>query len=312
MKEELMRRHPKQDNEDEGVWKKAINARSFDVMRAFLPTGATTNLAWHGTLRQIADHLLLLRNHKLDEVREVGVQLHSALDEMYPNSFKQKIYPATESYVENWMAEHYYYFDDRSNRPHRGVVMEHDGIDRKLLQSYSNILTTRPPRAEMPKIVGECGTVRFSFLLDFGSFRDVQRHRPVVQRMPLLTTAWGFGSWYLEQMPPDLRHKAQALLVDHARKLEELDVTPLYRQYYIPMGYQVLCRLTGDLPALSWLVELRSGISVHATLRTVAQDMGSLLLHRFGDSGLTLHIDRSEDRFNYKRGTQDIVEKKPT
>jgi hypothetical protein len=75
------------------------------------------------------------------------------------------------------------------------------------------------------------------------------------------------------------------------------------------MGYNVTCRITGDLPALIWMVELRSGISVHPTLRLRAQALGSILLHSFAAHDLKLHLDMSEDRFNYKRGTQDIVEK---
>jgi hypothetical protein len=72
------------------------------------------------------------------------------------------------------------------------------------------------------------------------------------------------------------------------------------------MGYQVPCRVTGDLPALVYLAELRAGTTVHATLRTVAQQIGTVL----EDLGVQVHIDRSENgRFDVKRGTQDIVQK---
>src|SRR3989344_1720543 len=93
MKEELAKRHPRQEGEDEKVWRKAINARAFDVMRSFLPAGAATNLAWHTTLRHATDHLLRLRHHPLQEVRDVAQAVQEALGEMYPSSFKQKLYP---------------------------------------------------------------------------------------------------------------------------------------------------------------------------------------------------------------------------
>lgn len=318
MKRELAKRHPRQEGEDEKVWQKAINARAFDVMRSFLPAGASTNLAWHTELRHAADHLLRLRHHPLTEVREMAEAIHDALDEFHPNSFKQKRYPATEDYVEECM-KNLYFLDEKYPEGFPSVVLERDGIDHTLLRTYRRMLETRPFKAEPPKYLAECGTAQFRFGLDFGSFRDVQRQRAVIQRMPLLTDRLGFEPWYFEQMPPEFKTRAVEFLKWYA---EELELTGLLRgrwnhklsgctdgQYYIPMGYQVTNRITGDLPALIWLVELRSGISVHPTLRIRAHEMSSILLERYGPDGLVLHIDDTPDRFNYGRGKHDIVEK---
>lgn len=314
-KKNLAVSHPRHADEEEAAWKKAINARAFDVGRGFLPAGATTNLAWHSTLRQAADHLMILRQHPLKEVRVVANALLSALQEMHPNSFHQKVRPRTEDFNKRWLAEKYY-FDFpatdlmRKNNFFNGVTLEKDGIDHDLLRSeYCEILAARPEKVEMPKMVGECGMMRFSFLLDFGSFRDLQRHRPVIQRMPLLTDARGFHPWYLEQLSSDWRAIAERFLADYRRDLASLGLPPELKQYYVPMGYRVACRLTGDLPALTWIVELRSGISVHPTLRQVTHPIADLMLERCGPQRLKLYIDKSPDRFNYKRGTHDIVER---
>ena len=317
MKEELSLRHPRELTEDEKIWQKAINARAFDVMRSFLPAGAATNLAWHTELRHAADHLLRLRNHPLLEVREVAKAVHDALDEMFPSSFKQKIYEDTEEYTRKWM-EDYYYFDfvsgikadDVFERIMSGVMLEQDSIDYRLLSGYSDILSNRPRiKAEPPKFLAECGTMRFSFLLDFGSFRDIQRHRAIVQRMPLLTDTWGFHDWYLDQMPLSLASKARSFLKDYKYQLESLNADAFTKQYYLPMGYRVACRITGDIPALIWLAELRSGLSVHPTLRKIAHDIVKMMEERLGPYGLKLYVDNQPDRFNIKRGTHDIVEK---
>jgi thymidylate synthase ThyX len=305
MKEALAERHPRQEEEDEKIWRKAINARAFDIMRSFLPAGAATNLSWHAELRQLADHLQRLRNHPLEEVRTIAQVAREALDEKYPSSFKQKVYPQTEEYTKNWM-ENSYYFDSPEVG---GVKLEWSGIDTTLLRAYTPILPNRGIKTEPPKYMAECGSVRFSFLLDFGSFRDLQRHRALIQRMPLLTDKHGFGEWYLEQMPEDLKQEAIAFLARYSNGLDKLGLSPLLKQYLIPMGFKVTCRITGDIPAFIWLVELRSKIDVHPTLRVVAQRIGKILVEQFGSYGLSLHIDEGGDRFNYKRGTQDIVEK---
>ncbi len=314
MKEELARRHPRQEGEDEKIWQKAINVRAFDIMRSFLPAGAATNLAWHGELRQMADQLIRLRNHPLPEVRDVAAAAQEALDEMFPSSFKQKKYIATESYTRMWMEELYYFNfknEDLSRRQAhlQGATLERDSVDRALLRDYTEVLKNRPVKTEPPKFLAECGQMQFTFLLDFGSYRDLQRHRALVQRMPLLTDSWGFEPWYFEQMPAPLRDKAMNFLAQYEKKVRELRLNAVEAQYYLPMGYRVACRITGDLPALIWMVELRSGISVHPTLRTIAQDIGRQMLTKLGEYGLVLYIDNSEDRFNYKRGAQDIVEK---
>lgn len=308
MKQELALRHPKQPDEEQKVWEKAIKARAFDVMRSFLPAGAATNLSWHGELRQFADHLGRLRNHPLEEVRQIANVAREALQEMYPVSFNQKLYEGTEAYTRNWMEKEYYFDSD-----HVGdVKLEWDGIDRTLLAEYSESFANRPIKTEPPKFMAECGTVRFSYLLDFGSFRDQQRHRALIQRMPLLTDAHGFEEWYLEQMPEDLKLEAAAFLGSYENAIAKLGLSPTLKQYMLPMGYKVACRNSGDIPAYIWFVELRSKLDVHPTLRIKAQKVGWTLLEEFGSLGLTLNIDESSDRFNYKRGHQDIVEKQPT
>lgn len=314
MKKHLAVCYPMQESEEEKVWQKAIKARAFDVMRSFLPAGATTNLAWHDELRQMRDHLLRLRNHPLEEVREVAENLHSALDEKFSSSFKQKRYETTEAYTRDWMSDMYYFYAGDEDHLYSDLVagevlLDRDGVDRNLLREYREVLSSRPIKTEPPKFLAECGSMRFSFLLDFGSFRDLQRHRSLVQRMPLLTTHYGFEPWYLEQMPEELRDKAKAFLKNYEQEVQAFDCSPDLTQYYLPMGYRVSCRITGDIPALMWVTELRSGIDVHPTLRRIAQTIGSTMLDKLERFGLKLYINTTPDRFNYRRGTQDIVEK---
>ncbi|MDB4516905.1 FAD-dependent thymidylate synthase, partial [Crocinitomicaceae bacterium] len=50
LKPALEKRFPINSNENKTMYDKAIAARSFDIMRSFLPAGAATNLAWHMNL----------------------------------------------------------------------------------------------------------------------------------------------------------------------------------------------------------------------------------------------------------------------
>jgi len=292
--EDVARRFPRKSDEDENVYEKAVRARAFDIMRGFLPAGASTNLTWHTNFRQTADALMYLRHHPLDEVRVLAQTIEETLNEAYPNSFNHKRHPQTEDYNKEWMKSGYY----NTNPTCEDFVLAHDGVDRSLLREFTGFLRTRPPKTEIPKKVGLCGTMRFEFTLDFGSFRDLQRHRAVIQRMPLVTTQYGFHPWYLSELPEILRSQAQRLLRHECHSAKS--------QYYVPMGYQLPMMVTGDIPALVYLVELRATRFVHPTLRARARQMAAKLQDKFGDFGLTIHLDPDPDRFDVRRGEHDI------
>lgn len=297
----LPERFPRAGGEDEKVYAKTVKARAFDIMRSFLPAAATTNLVWTGPLRQFADRLPILRNHPLEEVREVAAALEGALLGAFPSSFTDKRYPATEAY--HALCGEFAYFDEAG---HPEFSVTHDGLRPDRLAAFRRVLESRPAKTELPYRVRECGDLEFSFLLDFGSFRDLQRQRAVAMPMPLLTAGHGFESWYLEELGT-MRSEAEAFLTRYVPRAEGLGLPPEALQYYLPMGFRTAVRLSGDLRALTYLVELRAGTTVHATLRRKAIRMAETLEERCGPSGLVLHYDRSPDRFDLKRGTQDIV-----
>lgn len=306
MKTVLPTRYPRGVDEKETTYDKAIAARAFDICRGFLPAGATTNLAWSGNLRQFADRITQLRHHPLPEVRTIADTLEDALIASYPNSFniEKKRYDATEAYLAQ-TTTHYYYHNATSPL----LALVRDNIDTAALSPYRALLTNRPPKTELPKWLGCYGEATFAFTLDFGSFRDIQRHRAVTQRMPLLTAELGFHPWYLEELSPALRTEAETLIESQRVAIAKLTPDPTLRQYYYPMGYIISNYLSGDLPALVYLVELRATNLVHPTLAARASEMAALLLEHYAPLGLTLHLDPDPGRFNVKRGEADIVKK---
>ena len=307
VREHVRSQFPRASDEDEKKYEKAVNARTFDILRGFLPAGSTTNLAWHSNLRQIADKLAFLRHHPLLEVREVAQAIEDVVLESFPNSFARKRYEQTEAYNEVWMKNFYYFVVNKASFP--DYAISYNGIDKKQLTSFKEALHGRPPQTELPNVIGECGTMQFSFLLDYGSFRDIQRHRSVIQRMPLLTPDLGFEEWYLNELPSEVKENALKLLKRQLQRIEIAGLSREDRQYYLPMGYKIPNRITGDIPSLVYIAELRSSPSVHPTLQKRAVQIGKDLEECFGDCGLKLHLHSGLGRFDIKRGDQDIVKK---
>jgi thymidylate synthase ThyX len=298
----LMQKYPRQIEESEVVYLKAIKARGFDIMRGFLPAGITTQLSWHTNLRQAWDHLALLRHHPLLEVRESANTIFSKLKEKYSNSFSHNLNDEQEKYRAE-SAMNYSYFPPET----APVFSMNTNINIDELKKYQKLIDERPAKTGLPNFLNDLGNCSFDFLLDFGSFRDIQRHRNGICRMPLLTTTLGFNSWYLEQLPEQLRSEAEKLIETQTKRIDELDASPEIKQYYIAMGFNVSCQVTYPLTASVYVIELRSGRAVHPSLRQIAHRMYNSVIKEFPN--LKLHVDLSPDDWDIRRGLADIIKK---
>lgn len=302
IQEYLISKYPRQASEDEGVYLKAIKARGFDIMRGFLPAGITTQLSWHTNLRQAWDKLALLRHHPLNEVREVAEGILTNLRNKYAHSFSHPLDEAQENYRDLFVKKYSYLSTAGAIDFSASTTIKTDELAK-----YQEVIDVRPLKIGLPNFLAELGTFTFNFLLDFGSFRDIQRHRSGICRMPLLTTELGFNSWYLEQLPDDLRSEAETLIKTQIEKLNNLETTPEIKQYYIAMGFNVYCQTTYALPAAFYVIELRAGRMVHPTLRQVAHKMHKAVLEMFPN--LKLHSDLDKDDWDVRRGLADITTK---
>lgn len=298
----LKERFPIEEGQKETVYEKAIKARSFDIARGFLPAGATTYVAWHTNLRQASDHLKEMRHNPLPEVRQIARNIVDALKEKYPSSFLHKEYPQEEEYIEKSAAAFAFYHGAPATEFTYRVRLDLEG-----LSAHRNLLAERPAKAELHQRFRQYGDIVFSFPLDFGSYRDLQRQRSAVQEMPLLTANYGFYPWYLEQLPEGLRNEAVEFLAQQEERIANLPCSDLVKQYYVGMGYTIAVQMTCSLPSAVYIAELRSADTVHPTLRQQAQRMGDALKQAV--PGLAMHHDTSPGTWNIKRGNQDIVRK---
>lgn len=301
-------RFPKEESQKQSVWEAAIKAKAFDVARGFLPAGCTTYVAWHTNLRQAHDHLSLMRHHPCAEVRALAEAIHDALLKRYPSSFGHKRYDASEAYLARSAAR--FAFTDGNTSlidAHEGFYYDAHNLSFVGLEAHRDLLETRPPKTELHQRLRQYGDVEFQFMLDFGSYRDLQRHRSCVQEMPLLSTKHGFHPWYLSQLPPGMAPTIEILINDYAARIADLQISDAERQYYVPMGYQNPTKITCTIPSAVYIAELRSGTTVHPTVRAVAQKMGEALKSLL--PYLALHHDMSESDWDIKRGTQDITPK---
>jgi thymidylate synthase ThyX len=317
------------DNKDEKTQRRydgAVKARVFDSLRGFLPAGITTQLSWHTNLRQAGDHLNLLVKHPSKEIRTIGEGLWKLFSEQYEASsgdFGAAVSSVTggaearDAWERKMVEKHTYNFDPTSwQRPGElsgdpyGVGsprMFDTTLHEGRLQYYLEDLQTRPRGSVLPHFMTDLGQLTFAFHLDFGSFRDIQRHRNGVCRMPLLTTENLFERWYLEQLPENLLTTAVNLIESLIKEIHAVTDDPVARQYYIPLGFRVPCQVTYGLPAALYVMELRAGKTIHPTLRRKIHWMIEEFRKRYPQ--IPVHADMDPDDWTVRRGQQTIVAK---
>lgn len=299
----LAEKYPMLADDDPKVYHKAVKAKAFDIARAWLPAGCLTFVGWHTNLRQAWDHLKELSFHPLAEIRDVAAKMLGALQEKYPSSFSFKSYPEQD----DWLNE-------ASKLTYNDLKWTEHFISEHRLQTIMlthrpqlrHLLETRPVKTELPDFFERYGQMTFTFPLDFGSFRDLQRHRSCVQAMPLLTTEWDVHPWYLDQLPEGLREEVEATIDIQEKAIEEIGDLSV-RQYYVAMGYRVVCEVVAGLKSAVYIAELRSTQAVHPTLRPIAQEIGHFLKSLL--PFMALHCDMGPDEWTTIRGKHDIVKK---
>lgn len=251
----------------------ASKAWAFDRARGLLPCGMTTRLSWSTNLRQAADNLQRLFGHELGEVRDIAHAMYTKLTCKYPNSFGQ-LSPQG--------------FEYSSPLPTSGdfLIVEPNTVKRVNF----HLPITRERKSLFPRYFEAFGLYEFRFNLDYGSYRDIQRHRNLVNFPPLVGGP-DFHSWYLDQIEPylpDIRASVNQLMGE----LTGLEIEPYAKQYYYPLGTVVQCQMAMGLPQAVYICELRSSRTVHPTLREVALNMGGALLKHHPE--LVLYLDTGE------------------
>lgn len=311
------------------AWDKAISARAFDVARGLLPVGTATSLSWHTNLRQARDHLRRLSAHRLSEVREIARKIFDELIAKYPHSFAEgdlnSTNPSRSDNDEYALAEaedeyivrpctvaNLIGLEDIFEHIYEGAILFSFGnVDSERLNlNESQALATRPRGSHLSRRLSSYGQHNMAYVLDFGSFRDLQRHRNGYCPLPLVTSRFKLNKFYSTQFDALLSNQDWAELLASINRLisdaDKLPCSEYERQYYFPMGVNCLGFMSYSLPQAVYVAELRSAKTVHPSLRTLAQLMGQELKRMYPD--MALYVDFSEDSFSAKRGHQDIVE----
>lgn len=316
--------------EDDKKWADACKARAFDVARGWLPAGVPTNVAWKTSLRKFQENAARLAGHPLKELKNLGYSLQVGGAKEYPNSFAE--FPKFQEKVA-WQENFTPYLDlrrhggaDSKVESNSAVVYVADSVGNfQLLNCITEKTAVRKKGQELSFVFRSIARMRAVCRLDFASYRDIHRHRSLNITQPILAplkaglTLDSFNSWYLESLPEDkaeyLKEQTQQLMNETLFYIRNLSMVE--QQYYLPMGLNVIFQIEGDLPSWLYTLELRSGATVHPSLRVLIKPLIAAyqkVVLVFSDDVQHMFsvIEDTTDiqEVSIKRGSQDIVARK--
>lgn len=277
------------------VWNNTLHAKAFDVMRGFLPAACQTQLSFHTTLNNAKEQIERLSVHPLPEVQQLAYEINNVLYQQYTHSFKPtvKVLSTVSSYdVELGINEKGIPFD-----PYESEIQ----FSQASIDHVVPLLKKRKKYEKIDRHVMPFHRVQYQSYLDYASYRDLQRHRSGYISMPILTPYIGFNDWYINE----LGGEASLFIREMTQRIMALPCDDFIRQYYCALGYRVKVNIDFPLSALIYVCELRSGQTVHPTLRQWIHLLIEKIEYKYPK--LQWFVDKSITSLTVKRGTQTII-----
>lgn len=290
----------------------AINAKAFDICRGVLTPAMRTNVGISTTFDAFNDHFRNLAIHPTLECREIAVSSSQGFSSVYEYGGQRHDLAALGQALPREQASKLYYLQhlDQYLAKEHSVVTTKAYLNKEALEAgvynleavweYREISTHAP--------------ITLRGYLDYGSARDLHRHRDADMPMPLITyDGPGFDQFYTRSMPHEMLVELGKLL-DHARTAymtvrnnsnydpEQVDID---FQYACPMGLRVPILFKTHPSHLKYVGQLRTAMTVHQSLREFMirglRDMNQALYH---SDGQAFPFCTDDEDLSIKRGSQ--------
>ncbi|OGZ78739.1 MAG: hypothetical protein A2358_02980 [Candidatus Staskawiczbacteria bacterium RIFOXYB1_FULL_37_44] len=297
----VKQKYPKPDDQDEKLYNMVSKARACDNLRYLLPSAVLTNLGMTINTRELEHLIAKLLSHPLKEMQDIGKEMKEKAMEAVPTLLKfankNNYIAETKKQLSN-IAKWELGREAGNNQAVTIVNYDKDATDKLIagiLYPYSDLSyeeiarkVKNLPNDKKEKIIDETLSRRekfdqplrelehiyytFDILLDYGAFRDVQRHRMCTQSNQPVTVVHGYD------LPPEIREagfedKFRAVVEKAADAFQKIyEKFPDEAQYVVPMCFRKRVLITWNLRELHHFISLRSGKKGHASYRRIAQE----------------------------------------
>jgi thymidylate synthase ThyX len=306
MIEHFERKVPRDPTVPLQLYNTRIKNMALDSCRYLLPVSTLTNLGMTVNARELAHAISKLLTHPLDEMHDIGDEMKQAASGVTPTLLK---YTERNEYIEgsgkeleelsrmlterkggvaelvelvefDKEAEHkliaaiLYRF---SHQPYRDIKLKMMAMPAEQKEAVINAALCKLGKHDSPLRELEHAHYTFDILVDYGAFRDIQRHRMVTQTNQELTVAHGYSvpdaivDAGLKDRYVECMDKAADAFLAISSKF------PREAQYVVPLAYKKRVLFTCNLRELFHFIKLRSGPTAHESYKAVARRMFELV-----------------------------------
>jgi thymidylate synthase ThyX len=296
-------RVPRRSTQSERAYEGACRAQAYDLLRYLLPASTLTNLGLTINARALEHLLTKLISHPLEEARHIGAAVKIEAEQVVPTLLKYADYSPYMAETEQAMWQlggELFAAGEPVETPEVSLVRfpvdAEEQLATAILYGYTaaswvqivervgkldaearrriidEYLRRRGPH-DQPLRALEHVYYTFDIVLDYGAFRDIQRHRMATQTRQQVTTRYGYS------VPDDLVAYGlgdvfHACMERAAEAYSRMAADyPQEAPYVLPLAYRIRALFTWNLRELFHFIQLRSAKQGHFSYRRIAQQV---------------------------------------
>ncbi|MCK5107644.1 MAG: FAD-dependent thymidylate synthase, partial [Nanoarchaeota archaeon] len=300
---------PYDSSMNESAWKRAAAARRFDAIRYLLPTCTKTSLGWTINARQLAHAISKLLSHPLKEMQELGLTIKEECSKVLPSLLlftdkseylikteaempkltegiklnpeeteSVKLVKSPTASCDSIIASILYKY---KQEPYECIFKKVQTMSNKEKEEIFDNYLKNMGKFDAPLRELEHGQFTFDIVMDYGAFRDLQRHRICTQTNQLLKTNLGYD------IPKDIVDAGcetqYTKAMDKAKEVYEKVAKkyPLQAQYLLPLGFRKRFLITMNLRELHHFIKIRTTPMAHESYRLIAFKMYEIMKQKY-------------------------------
>lgn len=291
------------------AWERACGSRRFDAIRYLLPACTKTSLGWTVNARELTHAISKFLSHPLKEMNLLGEKIKSeslkTLPSLLKHADKKDYFVDTRNQMMSVAKEINF---TNSLRENVELVSGPNDGDEKIIssilyqyknESFTDILNgVRQMNIEDKQVVLdsylnkmkdfdhplrglEHVSFTFDIVMDYGAFRDLQRHRICTQTNQMFSSDLGYD------VPEDIVNSGVEAKYREAMELakrvyEKVRIKfPVQAQYLLPLGFKKRFLVTMNLRELHHLIKIRTTPLAHPSYRKIAFKIYNLVKEKY-------------------------------
>ncbi len=305
--------YPKDEATSDRAYNSSIRAKTCDLLRGLLPASTITNMGLFGDGRAYEYLLTKMFASNLQEMRAIATTLQEELRNVIPSFVKrandnngkamqqylhdidQNTAKLVEAKLKNFKFEKVEkdvtlvdYDIDGDEKAIAAILYQYSKIPLEQAHIISKNMSEQEKEELIVSYIGKRANRRhkpyrafehiyytFDILANFGSYRDLHRHRILTQQRQLLSCDHGY-TMPKELVDAGFDDKFKAAMEKARDTFDKIAKTmPEHAQYVVPLAYKIRWYVKMNLREAYHLCELRSMQQGHPDYRKVAQDMFS-------------------------------------